>query len=62
MLDVRAIAVQGVGSAPSVLAVQGFYLQSQVQPETPPQFGPRPSPRKRDDKRDVDDDILLFIL
>lgn len=62
MLDVRAIAVQGLGSAPPVLAVQGFYSLVQVQPETPPQFRARPSPRKRDDKRDTDDDILLFIL
>lgn len=62
MLDARAIAVQGLGSAPSVLAVQGFYPQAQMQPETPPQFRSRPSPRKRDDKRDKDDDILLFIL
>lgn len=63
-LDPLAIALQGVGFGPSLMAVQGFGFVDD-EPETPGR-GWRSVPRiKRKEpkvRRDKDDDVLLAFL
>lgn len=61
----RATAVQGVGFAPRVLALQGFAPVAEtpgysVGPGAPRRPLPRELPRRQ--RRDTDDDVLLFLL
>lgn len=56
-LDIRGIAVQGIGFTPRLVGLQGLCLdERKVEPE-PIHHVPR---RKK--RRDTDDDVLLFIL
>lgn len=59
-LDPKAIAQQGLGFGPRLIAVQGLW---RVEPRVPvePPFVHRSSQRKKR-RRDSDDDVLLFIL
>jgi hypothetical protein len=57
-LDPRAIALQGIGSSPRLVAVQGLWpSEQQPQPLPPTHRASRKKPRKPDD-----DDVLLFML
>lgn len=56
-IDRRAIATQGLGFSPRMVAVQGLYP---TQATTP--LGPRPRMRRKPKRHDRDDDALLFLL
>lgn len=68
MLDPRSIALQGFGSAPRFVALQGLVPLSAQPPATlgPILSGPgrrnRPWPKKKPKHRDTDEEVLLFLL
>lgn len=66
-LDPRAIAIQGVGYSPLLMAVQGFGNVVEDEQEIDEALFIRPVLRKerkkKDPRRDTDDDaIFLFLL
>lgn len=64
MLSSRAIALQGIGYRPRLVALQGLQPFDDVQKPDIIPFAPGgmvyPKPKLR--KRDRDDDVLLFLL
>ena len=67
MLNVRSLALQGIGFGPRHTALQGLVLSDGEVPTIPDviPYGSgkwiKPEP-KRDARRDRDDDVLLFLL
>lgn len=55
-VDPRAVATQGLGFAPRLVAVQGL-CPAQTRP-----LGPRPRIRRERKRHDRDDDVLIFLL
>lgn len=64
MLSPRAIALQGIGYRPRLVALQGFAQFDDVQkPDVIPYApGGMVFPEKKRRKRDRDDDVLMFLL
>jgi hypothetical protein len=64
MLSPRAIALQGIGFKPRLVALQGFAQFDDVQkPDVIPYApGGMVFPEKKRRKRDRDDDVLMFLL
>lgn len=64
-LDPRALAVQGIGFASRVLAVQGF-LSEEEKPALPPIYlRPSASASKKKKvvkRKDTDDDVLMLLM
>jgi hypothetical protein len=58
-LKPRAIALQGVGYSPRLVAVQGLWPVEEKRLEPPVT---RHLPQRKKRRRDTDDDVLLFIL
>ena len=64
MLSPRAIALQGIGFRPRLVALQGLYPQDDVQkPDVIPYgSGRMVYPERNKRRRDRDDDVLMFLL
>lgn len=63
MLNARAIALQGLGYGPRLVAVQGFARATPPIAYPSGGTGRRAQPRKLPAKRrDRDDDVLMFLL
>lgn len=64
MLSSRAVALQGIGFRPRLVALQGFSPFDDVQkPDVIPYApGGMVYPKKAPRKRDRDDDVLMFLL
>ncbi len=61
-IDSRAVALQGVGFTPRLVALQGFGAlpQPAQRPEVIPGFSRRYAPAKK--RKDTDDDVLMAFL
>lgn len=64
MINARAVALQGIGFRPRLVALQGFAPYETVQkPDVIPYApGGMVFPQKKRRRRDKDDDVLMFLL
>lgn len=64
MISPRAVALQGIGYRPRLVALQGFApFETAPRPDVIP-YGPGGLvfPQKKRRRRDKDDDVLMFLL